>query len=71
MAYSVIGIGTSWGGLAALTKLLGALPADFNTPVVVVQHRSPESEHLLGQLLQDATDLRVCEIEDSPLARCI
>lgn len=47
-----------------MTKLLGALPADFNTPVVVVQHRSPESEHLLGQLLQDATDLRVCEIED-------
>lgn len=64
MAYGVIGIGTSWGGLAALTELLGDLPADFNIPIVVVQHRSPSSEHLLGQLLQDATDLRVCEIED-------
>jgi len=64
VAYSVVGIGTSWGGLAALTKLLGDLPADFSIPVVVVQHRSPESEGLLGQLLQDATDLRVCEIED-------
>lgn len=64
MAYCVIGIGTSWGGLAALTKLLGDLPADFNIPIVVVQHRSPSSEHLLGQLLQDATDLKVCEIED-------
>ncbi len=64
MPYSVVAIGTSWGGLAALTMLLGELPADFSIPVVVVQHRSPDSEHLLGQLLQDATDLRVCEIED-------
>lgn len=64
MSYSVVGIGTSWGGLAALTALLGALPADFGIPMIVVQHRSNDSERLLGQLLQDATDLRVCEIED-------
>src|SRR5687767_9199641 len=64
MAYSIIGIGTSWGGLAALTKLLGDLPTDFGIPMVVVQHRSKDSERLLVQLLQDASDLRVCEIED-------
>lgn len=64
MAYSVVGIGTSWGGLAALTKLLGDLPTDFGIPLVLVQHRSKDSERLLVQLLQDATDLRVCEIED-------
>jgi two-component system chemotaxis response regulator CheB len=64
MPYSVVAIGTSWGGLAALTTLLGELPADFNVPVVVVQHRSNDSERLLAQLLQDATALRVSEIED-------
>jgi two-component system chemotaxis response regulator CheB len=64
MSYSVVAIGTSWGGLAALTRLLGALPAYFSIPLVAVQHRSPESERLLQQLLQDATDLQVCEIED-------
>lgn len=64
MAYSIVVIGTSWGGLAALTRLLGALPGDFNIPVVVVQHRSKESERLLPQLLQDATELTVCEMED-------
>jgi two-component system chemotaxis response regulator CheB len=64
MVYSVVGIGTSWGGLAALTTLLGELPADFSIPVVVVQHRSNDSERLLSQLLQDATELRVSEIED-------
>lgn len=64
MAYSVVAIGTSWGGLAALTKLLGDLPTDFGIPIVVVQHRSKDSERLLVQLLQDVTDLKVGEIED-------
>jgi two-component system chemotaxis response regulator CheB len=64
MPYSVVAIGTSWGGLAALTKLLRALPPDFTLPVVVVQHRGKDSEALLGELLQDATDLQVCEVED-------
>ena len=64
MAYSVVAIGTSWGGLAALTKLLGDLPSDFGIPVVVVQHRSKDSERLLVQLLQDTTDMKVGEIED-------
>ena len=64
MPYSVVAIGTSWGGLAALTKLLGDLPTDFGIPIVVVQHRSKDSEKLLVQLLQDVTDMKVGEIED-------
>ena len=64
MPYSVVGIGTSWGGLAAMSRLLGELPADFSLPVVVVQHRSKDSDRLLSELLQDATDLKVSEVED-------
>jgi two-component system chemotaxis response regulator CheB len=64
VTYSVVAVGTSWGGLAALTKLLGDLPSDFGIPIVVVQHRSKDSEKLLVQLLQDVTDLKVGEIED-------
>ncbi|MFN2637237.1 MAG: chemotaxis protein CheB [Gemmatimonadaceae bacterium] len=64
MPYSIITVGTSWGGLAALTHLLGDLPEDFSIPIVVVQHRSKDSERLLSQLLQDSTSLNVCEIED-------
>jgi two-component system, chemotaxis family, protein-glutamate methylesterase/glutaminase len=64
MPCSIVAIGTSWGGLAALTLLLGALPADFSVPIVVVQHRGKDSEKLLGRLLQDASDLKVCEVED-------
>jgi two-component system chemotaxis response regulator CheB len=64
MGYSIAAVGTSWGGLTALTRLLGGLPADFPVPIVVVQHRSKDSDRLLSQLLQDTTDLKVCEIED-------
>jgi two-component system chemotaxis response regulator CheB len=67
MPYSIVAIGTSWGGLVALTKLLGDLPADFQIPIVAVQHRSKDSDKLLSQLLQDATPLCVCEIEDKDL----
>ena len=62
--YEIIAIGTSWGGLAAMTKLLGDLPANFSIPIVMVQHRSKDSERLLARLLQDSTELTVCEIED-------
>ena len=47
-----------------MTKLLGGLPEEFPIPIVVVQHRSKDSDRLLVQLLQDATGLKVCEIED-------
>ena len=47
-----------------MTKLLGELPASFPIPILVVQHRSKDSERLLVQLLQDVTDLKVGEIED-------
>jgi two-component system, chemotaxis family, protein-glutamate methylesterase/glutaminase len=67
MPYSIVVMGTSWGGLSAMMKLLGALPADFPIPIAVVQHRSKDSDRLLVQLLQDATPLHVCEVEDKDL----
>lgn len=67
MGYSVVVMGTSWGGLSAMTKFLAGLPKTFPIPIVVVQHRGKDSEQLLVQLLQDATDLHVCEIEDKDL----
>jgi two-component system chemotaxis response regulator CheB len=51
--YELIVIGASWGGLVALEKVLGALPADFAVPVVIAQHRAVDSgagalSHVLG-----------------------
>jgi two-component system chemotaxis response regulator CheB len=61
---SIVVIGASWGGLAALTRVISDLPADFDVPVVVVQHRSRHADSLLVGLLQDATPLTVVDVED-------
>jgi two-component system chemotaxis response regulator CheB len=69
VAYEIVVVGASWGGLHALSVLLGALPAGWALPVIVVQHRARTADNLLPELLQDLTTLPVCEVEDKqPLA---
>lgn len=62
--YDIAVVGTSWGGLAALRELVSCLPNDLPIPVVLIQHRHKLSDSALPQLLQDKTQLRVCEVED-------
>jgi two-component system, chemotaxis family, protein-glutamate methylesterase/glutaminase len=64
VSYGLVVVGASWGGLAALSRLVADLPADLAVPVALVQHRSKESDHVLAQLLQERTELRVREVED-------
>ena len=64
MGYAIVVVGTSWGGLSAVRELVRALPRAFSLPIVVVQHRHPDSDHLLSTLLQDSTPLPVSEVED-------
>ncbi len=61
---SLIVVGASWGGLAALSHLVAALPGDFSVPIAVVQHRSKHADNLLAGLLQDVTSLRVVDVDD-------
>jgi len=69
VAYEIAVVGTSWGGLSALRELIAGLPAAFALPLVVVQHRHKQSDHLLTTLLQDRTPLCVAEVEDkAPIA---
>jgi two-component system chemotaxis response regulator CheB len=63
-SYGIVVVGASWGGLHAIGEIVAGLPADLNAPVAVVQHRSRESDHLLGELLQDRTDMTVREVDD-------
>jgi two-component system chemotaxis response regulator CheB len=68
--YGIAVVGTSWGGLAALRELVSCLPADLTIPIVLVQHRHKQSDHMLQSLLQDRTPLDVCEVEDkTPIER--
>lgn len=62
---SLIAIGTSLGGLHALSQLLSDLPRDFPVPIAVVQHRAagPDSGGLV-EMLREQTGLAVVEAED-------
>lgn len=64
MAAELVVIGASWGGLHALGTIVAGLPADFPLPVIIVQHRSRDSETLLEELLQDLTPLPVHQVDD-------
>jgi two-component system, chemotaxis family, CheB/CheR fusion protein len=60
----VVAVGASAGGVDALKRLLGALPAGTNLSIVVVQHLSPSHESLLTSALAPATKLPVVEVRD-------
>ena len=63
MAFEIVVIGTSYGGLAALQVLLPALAHDFPLPVVVVQHRGKDLDNLCD-FLQKYSALPLTEPND-------
>lgn len=56
-------IGTSAGGLEAVCTLLRCLPAGLQTCILVVQHRSKDSEALC-EVLQDCSALPIHDVCD-------
>jgi two-component system, chemotaxis family, protein-glutamate methylesterase/glutaminase len=61
---SVVAIGVSTGGPAALEVLLPALPSGFPLPVLVVQHMPEVFTHLLAERLNGKCPLRVSEASE-------
>lgn len=64
MKYDAIVIGTSAGGLSALTTLLSALPEDFSLPVIIVQHRSKDEPTLLEEVLSFKCRIRILQADE-------
>ena len=65
MAYELIAIGGSWGGMRALAIVLEALPAGFGLPLVVAQHRPVTTgDEMLEHVLARTTELEVVTATD-------
>jgi two-component system chemotaxis response regulator CheB len=62
--FDIVMLAASAGGLAALSDVLGALPADFPVPVVVVQHLDPRHRSLMAEILERRTSLEVEEARE-------
>jgi two-component system, chemotaxis family, protein-glutamate methylesterase/glutaminase len=63
--YDLVCIGASWGGLKALGRVLADLPAEFDLPIAIAQHRHPDSPpETLAELLHTQTNRPVLDAED-------
>ena len=61
----VVGIGSSAGGLEALTLLIRGLPKSNNCAYIVAQHLSPKHNTMLVELLSRESVLRIKEVENN------
>lgn len=59
LAFRVLALVSSVGGLAALAAVLGPLPADFPAAVIAMQHTDPTHPSELARLLDRRTALSV------------
>jgi two-component system, chemotaxis family, protein-glutamate methylesterase/glutaminase len=67
--FEIVVVGTSLGGLHALTILLADLPETFPLPIAIVQHRHKDANNRLSDYLQQQSSLPVAEAEDKePIA---
>lgn len=57
--YNAIVIGTSAGGLFALTDIMQSLPSGFPVPIIIVQHRSKDNNGLLEEVLQTKCKIKI------------
>lgn len=57
-------IGTSAGGLHALTKILQALPQNYPLPIIIVQHRSKDERELLEKILSHKCKIKIRQVEE-------
>jgi len=64
LAFPVIGIGASAGGLGALKTFFEHMPADSGMAFVIVLHLSPDHESVADQILQDCTSMPVRQVID-------
>jgi two-component system, chemotaxis family, protein-glutamate methylesterase/glutaminase len=62
-SFDVVAVATSAGGLKALSHVLGALPADFPTAIVVVQHLDPRHRSLMAEILGRRSVLPIKQAE--------
>jgi two-component system, chemotaxis family, protein-glutamate methylesterase/glutaminase len=69
--YELICVGASWGGFDAFKQLLTDLPADIDVPIVLAQHRHPDSDGgTLAGLLSSRVNRKIVDVEDKmPIER--
>ena len=58
-------IGSSAGGIEALSRVVASLPSDFPAPIVIAQHLDPRRPSHLGEILARHATLPIRIVEDT------
>lgn len=69
MKFDAVVIGTSAGGLYALTSIFERLPEHFRLPVIVVQHRSKDERNLLEEVLSQKCIINIRQADEKEAIR--
>jgi two-component system chemotaxis response regulator CheB len=69
VAFPVIAMAASVGGLHALSVILGDLPADFPGAIAIVMHLSPTQKSVLAEILGSRTQLQVKQAQSGDQLR--
>ncbi len=67
--FECVAIGTSTGGPVALSRIVPALPAEFPTPIVIVQHMPPGFTRPLAERLNASSRIPVAEAQHGMVLR--
>ncbi|WP_353572754.1 chemotaxis protein CheB [Candidatus Albibeggiatoa sp. nov. BB20] len=62
--YQAVVIGSSAGGIQALTAVLSPLPKDFPLPIIIVQHLHPHSNSYLARILEHHSQLKIKQADE-------
>ncbi len=63
-SFPIVALGASAGGLEALQEFFGHMPSDSGMAFMVIQHLSPDSKSMLGEILRKHTRMAVLQVED-------
>lgn len=69
LAFPIVGIGASAGGLAAYQAFFDHLPANSGMAFILVQHLAPSHESELASLLQRHTAIAVSQVRDQTVVQ--
>jgi len=64
MKFKAVVIGASAGGIDAISAVLVGLKEDFNVPILIVQHLSPDSDNYMVTHLNEICRINVVEAEE-------
>jgi len=62
--FEAVVIGSSAGGIKALSMVLAALPREFPLPIIIVQHLHPHSDSYLAHILGSKCELNVKQADE-------